>query len=121
MDPRCPLGKTCMPSSFCPLAVQRLKAIRYSKKNELTEEEEEKLPGCKWAVQNQTAHYCYFNLVSNCLPSKPLSDVEIAYMLNISVEEVKIIEKRAIQKLKKTEAFKEIAAVYEKDQVFSEV
>ena len=121
MDPRCPLGKTSMPCSFCPLAVQRLKAIRYNEKQELTEEEEDLLPGCKWAVQNQTAHYCYFNLVSNCLPNKPLSDIEIAYMLNISVDEVKNVEKTAIEKLKRTEAFKEISKVYDNDQVFSDI
>lgn len=120
MDKRCPLGATCMPDSFCPLAVQRLKAIRYSDK-ELTEEEEDKLPGCKWAIQNQTAHYCYFNYISNFLPNKQLSEMEIAYMCNISVDEVKRIEKIALEKMKTSDTFKEITEVYGKDQVFDEV
>ena len=117
MDSRCPRGLKCLPNEYCSLAVQRLKALRYAGR-ELTEEEEELLPGCKWAVQNQTANYCHFDLIANHLPNRSMSDMEIAHTCSVSVETVKKIEKVAIEKLKNSTVFKEIAETYNGDTIF---
>ena len=119
MDDRCPRGLECLPDRYCPLAVQRLKALRHADK-ELTEEEENLLPGCKWAVQNQTANYCHFDLVANHLPSRPMSDMEIAHTCSISVEAVKKIEKTAIEKLRNSETFQEIIDMYDGDTIIDD-
>lgn len=119
MDSRCPRGLECLPDKYCPLAVQRLKALRYAGR-ELTEDEENLLPGCKWAVQNQTANYCHFDLMANHLPNRPMSDMEIAHTCNISVETVKKIEKAALEKMRNSEVFQEISTAYSGDTIFED-
>lgn len=99
MDKRCPRQLQQMPTSWCPLAVMRLKAIRNAGR-ELTEEEEALLPGCQWAVDHQLAHYCFFNYISEFAQEKQISDVELAALLNVSVDTIKKIEKIALAKLK---------------------
>lgn len=98
MDPRCPRKLDKLPCEFCPLAVLRLKALRNSDK-ELTEEEENKLPGCPWAVNHQMSNYCFFKYTKYYLNNPP-SDKEIAHMNNVSVETVKATEKGALNKIK---------------------
>jgi hypothetical protein len=88
-----------MPTSWCPLAVLRLKAIRNAGR-ELTEEEEALLPGCQWAVDHQLAHYCFFNYLTNFTADKQVSDIELAALLNVSVDTVKKIEKQALNKMR---------------------
>ena len=85
----------------------RLKAIRNSNK-ELTEDEESKLVGCPWAIKCGVANYCFFEYVEKILPEKPLSDVEIAGLLNISVEVVRKLEKSAMAKLRKDVILQEL-------------
>src|SRR5687768_9982067 len=117
MDKRCPRQLENPPDSWCPLAVQRLKALRHAE-GELSEEEENKLPGCPWAINHQLANYCFFNLILNHMPdTKIFSDMEIAHFCNISTESVKKIEKKAIEKVKKTDRFKEIIEAYDGDKV----
>ena len=107
MDKRCPRGLKCMPDTFCPLAVLRLRAIRTAGK-ELTEEEESKLPGCPWAINHQVANYCFFKYIQDFASDKPLSDVEIASLNCISVEAVKRTEKSALNKIREAEQFKSL-------------
>lgn len=104
MDPRCPRQLDELPCEYCPLAVLRLKLLRNSE-TELTEEEERKLPGCAWAVSHQMSNYCFFKYAKDYL-SDPPSDKEIAHMNNISVEEVKRIEREALQKVKDLDVVK---------------
>jgi hypothetical protein len=104
MDTRCPRQLDVVPESWCPLAVLRLKAIRNAG-CELTEEEEEKLPGCTWAVDHQLANYCFFNYVMDFASEKTPSDMEVASILNISVETIKKIEKTALEKMKNSDEF----------------
>lgn len=104
MDPRCPRKLDELPCEFCPLAVLRLKALRNSSE-ELTEEEESKLPGCPWAVNHQMSNYCFFNYVKDYLNDAP-SDKEIAHMNNVSVDTVKKIEKSALDKVKQLDIIK---------------
>lgn len=107
MDKRCPRQLEEMPDAWCPLAVLRLKAIRNAGR-ELTEEEEQNLPGCQWAVDHQLAHYCFFEYLTKYTSDKPLSDVEIAALLNISVDTVKKTEKSGIAKIRDEKVFAEL-------------
>ena len=117
MDTRCPLKLEEQPARFCPLAVQRLKALRHAGR-ELTEKEEALLPGCPWAVNHQLANYCFFNYITQ-YPSekKSTSDMEVAHLCNISIETVKLIEKSSIKKLKEAEDLKEVADEYGQDAI----
>ncbi len=96
-----------MPDTWCPLAVLRLKAIRNAGR-ELTEEEESMLPGCPWAVDHQLAHYCFFKYLSEFTQDKPVSDIELAALLNVSIDTIKRIEKSALSKMRDHDSFKEI-------------
>jgi len=104
MDPRCPRQLEDMPTSYCPLAVTRLRAIRTAGR-ELTEEEENALPGCPWAVNSQTANYCFFKYIDEFGGEQTLSDVEVASLNCLSIETVKKIEKEAINKIRAREEF----------------
>ena len=119
MDNRCPRKLETHPDSWCPLAVLRLKAIRNAGK-ELTEEEEAKLPGCPWAVNHQLANYCFFKWSKDYSGDKPLSDVEIASLNNVSVETVKKTEKEALVKFRESEQFAEIKEEYGDDNIVGE-
>lgn len=104
MDPRCPRQLADMPATFCPLAVMRLRAIRTAGR-ELTEEEENALPGCPWAVNSQTANYCFFKYIDEFAGEQTLSDIEVAALNCLSVETVKKIEKEAMNKIRNREEF----------------
>jgi hypothetical protein len=104
MDSRCPRRLEEMPDSWCPLAVLRLKAIRNAGR-ELSEEEESLLPGCPWAIDHQLAHYCFFQYLTEYTSEKQVSDIELAALLNVSVETIKKIEKSAIAKMRDHESF----------------
>lgn len=105
MDKRCPRKLETSPDTWCPLAVQRLKAKRNAEK-ELSEEEEAALPGCPWDVDHQLANYCFFKYMADYIPDKPLSDMEIASLNNISIDTVKKTEKTALSKVRDAEEFK---------------
>jgi hypothetical protein len=104
MDKRCPRHLESMPDSWCPLAVLRLKAIRNAGR-ELTEEEEAKLPGCPWAVDHQLSHYCFFQNLAEFTQDKSVSDIELAALLNVSVDTIKKIEKTALTKMRDSSTF----------------
>ncbi len=98
----------------------RLKALRNSKE-ELTEEEENKLPGCQWAVNHQLANYCFFKYTSDYLPDdRQVTDNEIAHLLNVSQETVKKTQKQAIEKMRDSESIKEIIESHEDSQVLED-
>lgn len=121
MDSRCLMKLDNLPTNYCPLAVQRLKALRHAGK-ELTEEEEAKIPGCPWAVSHQLANYCFFKLVEDFLPEeKSFSDMEIAHFLSVSTDTVKKVEKKALQRIKSSPIFKEIIDTHNGDQIMEEV
>lgn len=107
MDERCPRHLKTNPSSWCPLAVLRLKAIRNAGR-ELTEEEEAKLPGCPWAVNHQLANYCFFQYIKEYGDGSPSSDIEIASLLYLSTDTVKKVEKQALASMRDDSQFKEI-------------
>lgn len=108
MDPRCPQKLKKLPDSWCPLAVQRLKALRHAGR-ELTEEEEAALPGCPWGVNHQMANYCFFKLIKEHMPdSRTFSSVEIAHFNNVSTEAVNRAEKKALSKMRDLEELEDI-------------
>jgi hypothetical protein len=107
MDKRCPRQLKTMPESWCPLAVMRLKAIRNAGR-ELTEEEEALLPGCPFSVDHQLAHYCFFKYLSDFTSDRQISDIELAALLNVSVETIKKIEKSALNKMKNHKILSEL-------------
>lgn len=104
IDARCPRQLDDMPTKYCELAVMRLRAIRTAGK-ELTEEEENALPGCPWAVNSQTANYCFFKHIDEFASEQTLSDVEVAALNCLSVETVKKVEKEAMSKIRNHEEF----------------
>lgn len=107
MDRRCPRRLETMPDSWCPLAVLRLKAIRNAGR-ELNEEEESLLPGCPWAVDHQLAHYCFFEYLAYYTSDKSVSDIELAALLNVSIDTVKKIEKHALVKMREHSSFSQL-------------
>jgi hypothetical protein len=107
MDKRCPRQLEDMPDQWCGLAVLRLKAIRNAGR-ELTEEEEALLPGCPWAVDHQLAHYCFFEYLTKFTSEKSISDIELAALLNVSIETVKKIEKGALVKMREHSTFSDL-------------
>lgn len=107
MDKRCPRRLENMPDSWCPLAVLRLKAIRNAGR-ELSEDEEALLPGCPWAVDHQLAHYCFFEYLTKYTTEKSVSDIELAALLNVSVDTVKKIEKGALTKMRDHKSFSDL-------------
>ncbi len=120
MDKRCPRQLTEAPGSFCPLAVQRLKALRHAGR-ELTEEEEALLPGCPWAVNHQLANYCFFKFIGDFTPDdKPLSEMEIAHFCNLSIDTVKKTEKRGLQKMRESPVFKEVIETADGDKIMDD-
>jgi len=120
MDKRCPRQLESMPDTFCSLAVQRLKALRHAGR-ELTEEEESKLPGCPYAVNHQLANYCFFKLVENYIPEgRGFSDMEVAHFLNVSMDTVKKVEKKAVQRMRDSSTFKEIIDIHDGDQIMED-
>lgn len=119
MDCRCPRALKEMPDSFCPLAVTRLRAIRTAGR-ELTEEEENTLPGCIWAVNSQTANYCFFKYVDELAAEQTLSDVEVAALNCLSVETVKKVEKEAMTKIRNREEFANLRKNLEGESIFEE-
>lgn len=107
MDARCPRKLTHLPCEFCPLAVLRLKALR-NNEDELSEEDEAKLPGCPWSVNHQMSNYCFFSYISEYLYEPP-SDKEIAHMNNVSVETVKQLTDQAMSKIREMKLIKDLA------------
>lgn len=119
MDPRCPRMLAEMPDSFCPLAVMRLRAIRTAGR-ELTEEEENALPGCPWAVNSQTANYCFFKYIDEFASEQTLSDVEVAALNCLSVETVKKVEKEAMNKIRNREEFANLRKDLDGESIFED-
>ncbi len=117
MDSRCPRMLDKMPTEFCPLAVMRLRAIRTAGR-ELTEEEENALPGCPWAVNSQTANYCFFKHIDEFASEQTLSDVEVAALNCLSVDTVKRVEREAMAKIRNRQEFASLRKDLDGESIF---
>jgi len=119
MDSRCPLQLEKLPERFCPLAVQRLKAMRFAD-HDLSEEEESKLKGCPYAIMHQMSNYCLFKYLADYSSTKRLSETEVARLCNISVDQVKEISKHAFHKIKNSQEFIEVKDEYGESQILDD-
>lgn len=120
MDKRCPRQLPAHPETWCPLAVQRLKALRHAGR-ELTEEEEAALPGCPWSINHQMANYCFFSFMEKFShEEKSPSEMEMAHFLNLPVDCIKKTEKKALVKLRNTDAIKEVKEMYDDGEAIVE-
>ncbi len=119
MDHRCPRQLKSFPKTFCEMGVIRLKLLRNSTK-ELSEKEEAKLPGCPWAINNQASCYCFFKYVANTPSDKTISDIELAHLLNVSVDSVKKTEKEALSKLRASSSMEELKGLMDGDSVVTD-
>ena len=120
MDKRCPRRLEEFPDSYCPLAVLRLKALRNAGK-ELTEEEESRLQGCPYSVSHQLSSYCFFKYIAQYYPAQPLTDIEIAHMNSVSVENVKKLSASAISKMRELDDFVEISETYDGEKIVDDI
>lgn len=112
MDCRCPRKLEDFPSSWCPLAVLRLKFIRnYGRP--ITDEEEAKLPGCPWFIANQSSNYCFFKYMHDFGQEKQPSDAEIAHFLNVPVEDVKAALEHALNQVSSHESINEMRSLFD--------
>lgn len=86
---------------YCPLAVTRLKAIRAARAEgrTITQDEEDKLPGCPWAIKSQMSGYCWFIYEAISMPESQTLDADIAAMLDIPLEQVKLAGSTGAQKI----------------------
>lgn len=86
---------------YCPLAVTRLKAIRAARAEgrTITQDEEDKLPGCPWAIKSQMSGYCWFIYEAISMPESQTLDADIAAMLDIPLEQVKSAGSSGTQKI----------------------
>jgi len=117
MDDRCLRKLDDFPQTYCPLAVLRLKALRNAGR-ELTEEEEAVLGGCPYAISHQMSNYCFFKYIAEHHPvNRSLTDIEIAHYNSISVDAVKKLESKAVNKLRQSDDFQEIMDAYQTDKI----
>ncbi len=119
MDPRCPRKLNTLPCTWCSLAVLRLKTLRNTEK-ELSEEEENQLPGCPWAVSHQLSCYCFFKFASEYL-NTPISDMEIAHLNSISIDTVKRTERKAMSKVKNSDFILDIKEAMEGEGILNPI
>lgn len=115
----CPLQLSDLPKSwemggqrlhYCPLAVTRLKAIKALRASgsNISETEEAGLPGCPYAVKSQMSGYCGFIYEARFMPDTPLLDSDIAALLDLPVEQVKLAADAAILKIQSNPQILEI-------------
>jgi hypothetical protein len=62
MDFRCPLALLDFPKTICPLAVERLQALKEQKGNVLHHQEDE-MGGCPHYINDKESNYCFFKYI----------------------------------------------------------
>jgi len=110
MDCRCPLGLSDFPSTCCPLAIQRLKAIEKMDGN-ISHLQESKVGGCEWYINDKSANYCFFKYIydnedkehSTIEMSEKLKITQAAIYSGLNRATVKIKEMKTIKEMKKDE------------------
>lgn len=99
MDNRCPLGLSDFPTSVCPLAVDRLRALENESGN-ISHLKESKLPGCPWYCKDKESNYCFFAYIYNNRDTEHTT-IDIAEKLSITQAAVYSGLNRAIGKIEK--------------------
>jgi hypothetical protein len=103
---KCPRKLEKLPESWCPLAVMRLKYMK-TIQGEISEDQETKIPGCPFYIANQLSNYCFFIYEAKNL-DHPMSDLEIANLLGISVDAVKRAGHSGLEKIKNNSSITEL-------------
>jgi hypothetical protein len=94
MDERCPLGLKSLPTSVCPLAAERLRALRNSPNDPKAEQ-----VGCSWYIADRPSNYCFFKYVHDN-EGQGHETIEIAALLHATQANVHANLGKAIEKVK---------------------
>ena len=105
----CQRGLDEYPCEDCPLALDKINAIKSKGKGEYNEDD---LPGCSWYISNAEYHYCFWLYYKMC-EDDPATDKEICDMLLISKATLEKDFKSAIQKLYAKRDTEEVKALIE--------
>jgi hypothetical protein len=116
---RCPRQLKALPDTWCPLAVLRLKTIK-ALGREPTEDEEARMPGCPWAIAHQLSGYCWFKYEAHFMYDSPSSDLDIAALLQISVDTVKKTSEKSIAKLQDKTSVAELKSLFNDESVIED-
>ena len=95
----CPRQLDGPPCSACPLAMERLNAIKAEGPADKRKRDLESLPGCPWYIASSEYNYCFWNLAKE-LQDDPRSDREICDLLMISQATLDRTFDAAIEKFK---------------------
>ena len=80
----CPRRLNCLPTEACPMALERLRALKNQTDKKL--KEGEILKGCAWYCDSSDANYCFFSQVS--ADPGPYADEDISSLLAIPTSQV---------------------------------
>lgn len=94
MDDRCPLGLKALPTSVCPLAAERLRAIR----NNQVDAKNIKV-GCEWYIKDRSANFCFFKYMAD-KDGESHETINIASLLHVTQAIVYSDLDAAVQKVK---------------------
>jgi hypothetical protein len=106
----CPRGLMCCPTEACPLAMDRINALKAEGPACRRSKEPESLPGCPWHVSSRDHHYCFW-VLAETLQDDPMTDREICDLLLISPETLEAVFQSACRKWSKLKNSEMISAL----------
>lgn len=113
----CPRQLNSPPDAICKQGLERAQWTRDNVG--YLSFEEKTAPGCPWGILSDDADcYCFFKLMQN-KDGQVFTEEEIAYRLGLSKQQIAQSMERAIQKLKDTEAIKDIAELHRQGGLFT--
>lgn len=93
LDDRCPLGLKSFPTSVCPLAAERLRALRNAPNDPKSD-----TVGCDWYLNDSASNYCFFAFVHQN-EGQGHETIEIASLLHATQASVYSNLSKAIEKV----------------------
>ena len=78
------------------------------------------MPGCPWAIAHQLSGYCWFKYEAHFMNDSPSSDLDIAALLQISVDTVKKTSEKGISKLQDKTNVSELKELFNGDGVITD-
>lgn len=106
--PHCPRQLDSPPCSSCPLALEKLNAVRA---DALDKRRTESNTGCPWYIASQEHHYCFWIYAETL--EETVSDKEICALLGISQSVLEKTFASAVEKLKQIKDTEEIQVLRE--------
>jgi len=103
-DPRCLLKLKNFPTQFCPLAIERLKALECLSRI-ASAHQESNIPGCIWSINDKDANYCFFKYIYDN-EGLEHSTIEISEKLLTTQASVYFSLARVISRIKKSALFR---------------